>query len=275
MTDRRLTPANDRVAHISLRGAVDAPRFVSGTPARIAVPLTDLCATPGGARDRQLLMGAEVLVLDRQEGHAFLRAEADGYCGYVAESALAPPMAATHWVAAPSTHLFSAPSIKVRDVALLSLGARVRVTDTAGSLAQTPDGWVPRQHLRALGDWRDDPVSVAESLIGSPYLWGGNSRSGIDCSGLVQVAYFACGRACPGDSDLQMAGLGTALPATEPLRRGDLLFWKGHVALVCDGDRLIHANGHSMNVAYEDIAGCLARIERTDAGTYLGARRPA
>ena len=158
---------------------------------------------------------------------------------------------------------------------VLALGARVRVTDTAGSLAQTPDGWVPRQHLRALGDWRDDPVSVAESLIGSPYLWGGNSRSGIDCSGLVQVAYFACGRACPGDSDLQMAGLGTALPATEPLRRGDLLFWKGHVALVCDGDRLIHANGHSMNVAYEDIAGCLARIERTDAGTYLGARRPA
>lgn len=274
MTDRRLTPANGRVAHVSLRGTIDAPRFVDGTPARVAMPLSDLLASPGGTRDRQLLSGAEVLVLDRHDGHAFVQAKADGYCGYIAEAALAPPQKATHWVAAPATHLYPAASIKARETALLSLGARVTATGTEGKLVRTADGWIPRQHLRALEDWADDPVSVAESLIGTPYLWGGNSRSGIDCSGLVQIAYFACGRACPGDSDLQQASLGVALPRSEPLRRGDLLFWKGHVALACDGMRLIHANGHSMSVAYEGISECIARIERAGEGAYLGARRP-
>lgn len=274
MSDRRLTPANEHVAHVSLRGALEGRKFVPGTPARLAVPLADLCATPGGARDRQLLMGAALLVLDRQDGWAFLRAEADGYCGWVVEAALAPARAPSHWVSAPATHLYPEPSVRQRELTLLSLGARVSVTEAQGNFARTPEGWIPRAHLRALGDWADDPVDVAESLLGTPYLWGGNSRSGVDCSGLVQLAYAACGRPCPGDSDLQHAALGAPLPPGAALRRGDLLFWKGHVALVCDGARLIHANGHSMNVAHEGLAECLARIEAAGEGPFLGARRP-
>lgn len=272
MTDRRLTPANGRVAHVSLRGKVEAARYVEGEPARLAVPLADLCASPGGARDRQVLMGAAVLVLDRADGHAFVQAEADGYCGWLAEGALAPARPATHWVAALATHLYPGPSIKLRERALLSLGARVTVTGGEGMFAATPEGFIPRQHLRALGDWAEDPVAVAESLLGTPYLWGGNSRSGIDCSGLVQLAFAACGRACPADSDQQARALGHPVDLAQ-VRRGDLFFWKGHVALACDASTLIHANGHSMSVAREGIKACLSRIAAAGEGGFLGLRR--
>src|SRR5690606_15176976 len=128
-----LTPANERVAHISLRGALEGRKFVTGTPARLTVPLADLCAAPGGARDRQLLMGAALLVLDRQDGWAFLRAEADGYCGWVGEAALALARASSHRVSAPATHLYHEPSVRQRELALLSLGAQVSVTEAQGN----------------------------------------------------------------------------------------------------------------------------------------------
>jgi cell wall-associated NlpC family hydrolase len=149
----------------------------------------------------------------------------------------------------------------------------VTVTGAAGAFAETPQGFVPRTHLRPLGDWAADPATVAESLLGTPYLWGGNSRAGMDCSGLVQLAFHACGRACPADSDLQQA-VGAALPEDVPPRRNDLLFWKGHVALVLDSSRLIHANGHSMSVVTEGIAECFARIAAQGGGPVTARRRP-
>lgn len=270
--DRRLTPYSGRVALEELRGLVVAERFVAGEAAVVAVPVTDLCATAGGARDRQLLLGAAVTVVDRAGAWAFVRALRDGYCGWVAAAALAGPEVATHWVAAPATHLYSAARVQARESAALSLGARLVVTGEAGAFLETTRGFVPKVHLRALGDWLADPVTVAEALLGSPYLWGGNTRVGLDCSGLVQLAFHACGRDCPGDSDLQRA-LGAEIAADAPLRRGDLLFWKGHVALVMDAARLIHANGHSMSVAVEGIADCIARIAAQGGGAVTARRR--
>lgn len=217
MNDRRLTPANGRVAHVSLKRRVKAERFVAGEPARVAVALADLLARPGGPRDRQVLMGERVNVLDRDGGFAFVQAEKDGYCGYLAEGALAGDRAATHWVAAPATHLYREPSLKTPEVAYLTMGARLTIVAEHPRFLETADGFfAPRPHLRELGDWAADPAAVAESLLGTPYLWGGNSRSGIDCSGLVQAALLACGRPCPGDSDLQEAGVGTALAEGTP-----------------------------------------------------------
>lgn len=267
MTDRRLTPANGRVAHVSLRGQVAADTFVEGELARVAAPLADLCAAPGGARDRQLLAGAAFLVLERRDGWAFGRAEADGYVGWLAEAALAGWVAPTHRMAAPATHLYPAPDLKARETARLSLGAHLTVTGATGAFLRTDTGaFVPAAHLRPLGAWEDDPVRVAESLIGTPYLWGGNSRDGIDCSGLVQAALFACGRPCPGDSDLQAAALGRPLPAGAALRRGDLAFWPGHVGWLADAGTLLHANAHHMAVAAEPLAGAVARIAEAGGG---------
>lgn len=267
--DRRLTPATPRIAHSSLKGRVDVPVYTDGTEMRVAMPVVDLLRAPGGARDRQLLLGEGFTVIDRHEGHAFGFATKDGYCGWLPDAALSRGPTPSHWVCTPATHLYPEPRVQAPELAALSLGAQVAVTALHGKWAETSTGFIPASHLRALGDWLTDPVAVAESLLGTPYLWGGNSRAGIDCSGLAQLAFWACGVAIPGDSDLQQS----AGAEVETLRRGDLIFWKGHVALIVDDARLIHANGHSMSVAYEDTAACIARIEAQEGRPVTHRRR--
>ncbi len=275
MTDPRMTPTNGRVAHVSLRGRVAAAAYVEGTWASVAVPLANLLARPDGPRDRQVLMGDRVLVFERGDRHAFVQAEKDGFCGYLATEVLGADMTATHWVAVPATHLYATPSIKLHEIATLSFGARLIICAEHARFFETSNGlFVPRQHLRPVGRHLNDTVHVAEMFLGTPYLWGGNSRAGIDCSGLVQAALLACGIPCPGDSDLQFAALGHALSQQEKLRRGDLLFWKGHVAMVVDDARIIHANGFRMAVTYEGISDALARIAGDEgADAFWGARR--
>lgn len=270
--DRRLTPANDRAALAHLRGVVDAPQYVAGTAARILWPLADLLARPDGPRDRQLVLGDGVTVIDRHAGWAFVQAAKDGYCGYLPEAALGPDFTPTHWLAAPASHAYPEPRVQSPARHPLYLGSQVRVTGLQGAWAETPAGFIPAPHLRAQGDLCQDPVCVAQSLLNAPYLWGGNSAAGIDCSGLVQGALLACGITCPGDSDQQQA-LGHALPDDAALRRGDLVFWRGHVALVSGPDQIIHANGYSMSVAYEPLSAAIARIENSNGGPVTARRR--
>lgn len=267
--DRRLTPATDTVAHVSLQGRVTAQRFTEGETLRVQVPLVDLLRTPQGPRDRQLMLGDAFTVIDRSQGHAFGFSVKDGYCGWLPDSVLAQGPEPTHWIASVGTHLYSAPRVQQAELAL-PMAAKVRVSGQDGKYAKADIGYVPASHLRAIGDWLSDPVSVAEGFLGTPYLWGGNSRAGLDCSGLVQIAHSACGIAVPGDADLQeMVGR----VAQGQFTRGDLLFWKGHVALVVDADRVIHANGHTMSVAYEGTHACIARIEDAEGLTLRSHRR--
>ena len=266
-------PFSGRVALTALRGHLQAEAFTEGHSAAIAVPVADLLAAPHGARDRQVLLGDVVMVIETRDSFSFVQAAKDGYCGWVASPALGPVQIPTHWVAARSSHLYTAPKVQAPEVSALPMGAQVRVLSTNGSFAKTAFGYVPLPHLRALTDRPRDPVQVAEGLIGVPYLWGGNSASGLDCSGLVQGAYLACGLPCPADSDLQQA-LGAPLDANAALQRGDLLFWKGHVAMIVDAARLIHANGHTMSVAYEETSVCIARISAQGGGSVTARRRP-
>ena len=273
VTDRRLTPATARVAHVSLQGLIDAPHWTEGEPAEIALPLTDLRRAPGGARDRQLILGDAFLVIDRDADHAFGMALKDGYCGWVIDGALCPPTKVTHFVAVLGSHLYPEPRVRAEANGSLTLGTRLRVTGQQGAFADTPHGFVPVAHLRRLGDWHQDPADIAGLFLGVPYLWGGNSRDGLDCSGLVQAAMLACGRACPGDSDLQQA-VGAALDGSEPLQRGDLVFWRGHVAMMLDAGTLIHANGHHMAVVAEALRAVAARIADAGVGPVVALRRP-
>ena len=274
MTDRRITPANGRVAHVSLRGQIEADRYVEGTPAQIAVPVANLLARPNGPRDRQLLFGETVLVLDRDADFAFIRADKDGYCGYLAEPDLTAAQQATHWVSAPASILYQGAGLKTPDVMALSHGARLTISADRGDFLETGDGlFVPRPHIRDLGNWLSDPAAVAEAFLGTPYLWGGNSFTGIDCSGLIQAALVACGMRCPGDSDLQEKALGRPLSPDARYARGDLFFWPGHVAMAVSADRLIHANGYQSAVGYETIAECIARIDAQGEGPLTGRRR--
>jgi len=271
MSDRRFERANGRVAHESLRGKRSARAYVAGDWARVAAPLADLRAAPGGPRDRQLLHGARFCVLDRDAGHAFGFHQGDGYCGWLDAGALGADHAVTHWVCAPATHVYRDADIKSPDTAALSFGARVQVLAIEGAFAHGSQGHLPARHLRALGDWLADPVEAARCFLGTPYLWGGNSRAGIDCSGLVQAARNACGLPCPPDSDLQAAMPGeTVEPGQEA--PGDLVFWKGHVAMVSAPGMIIHANAWHMSVVEEPLNDAEARIAASGAAVRLRLR---
>lgn len=270
--DHRLTPATETTARDTLRGLLDRPNWTGGQAARIAVTVTDLCRQPGGARDRQVIFGTDITVIETRADWCFVQSSLDGYCGWLRHDAISggtPPL--THRLHAAASHIYPEPDIKTKQLGWLTMNSRLSVTGTKGRFARLADGgYVPLQHITDTDD--TDPVAVAERLLHTPYLWGGNSRAGIDCSGLVQAAATACGLVCPGDSDLQRTAFP---PATGDMRRGDLLFWPGHIAMVSGPDMMIHANANAMAVCHEPISAAKARIDAAGEGPFLDARRPA
>ncbi|MEO9779238.1 MAG: NlpC/P60 family protein [Sedimentitalea sp.] len=273
MNDPRLTPANNRVAAAHLSDVAPSLSRVTGTPCQVVRPVVDLLRAPDGARDRQLLWGERVDLYEDHAGMSFVRAHKDGYVGYVDSAALRPSEPVTHWVSAPACHLYQDANIKSPDRHMLSFGSLVNVVGEADRLAETPFGFIPRVHLRPIGETMDDPVKVAELFLGTPYLWGGNSRSGIDCSGLVQTALLASGHECPGDTDMQQSALGRDVTQEGDYQRGDLLYWKGHVAMVVHTDSLIHANGTHMAVVHEPIRAAIDRIDGQGQGPVIAHKR--
>jgi len=275
--DPRVTPARPDLASRHLQGQVEAARFVDGTVREVrdeSAPLRREPA-PDAALDTEALKGERVTVYETdEEGWCWGQLERDGYVGWLPANALtAPGPPATHWVRVLRTLAFPGASIKLPPIAAYAMGCRLAVQRTEGPFAVTPSGYVPARHLAPLDVHETDFVAVAERFLGAPYLWGGKTSLGIDCSGLVQVALHACGAACPRDSDMQERALGAAVAADAAgLRRGDLVFWKGHVAIVRDGATLLHANGYHMAAAVEGSAAAVERL-RPIAGEITSARR--
>ena len=233
--------------------------------------------SPDAPLDTEALKGERVSVYETEEGWARGKLEADGYMGFLPARALSAPGAPpTHKVAALRTLVFPGPSIKLPPLEALPLGSRLAVARIEAPFAITASGgYVPARHLVAIDDTESDFVAVAERFLGAPYLWGGKTSLGLDCSGLVQVALTACGVPCPRDSHMQEKALGRAFaPAIDlgELRRGDLLFWHRHVAIVRDATSLIHANAFHMAVAVEPIETAIARI-RTAGSEVTSMRR--
>ncbi|MEE2946541.1 MAG: NlpC/P60 family protein [Pseudomonadota bacterium] len=273
MKDRRLTPANKRVADPSLESVWPGVSYVDPEPYAVNWPLVDLMNAPEGHRDRQLLFGETVGLYETHEGWAFVRSDKDGYVGYVPKSSLAHSPEATHRISAAATHVYEQADFKSRDRMRLSHGCLLHGMGNENGFLKIAEGYVPMVHCSPVGEHPSDPVSVAKTFLDTPYLWGGNSRFGIDCSGLVQAAFTECGVACAGDSDLQEDMLGYELPADAELKRNDLLFWKGHVAMIVDETRLIHANAHHMAVSFENTNDAIARIERQGDGPVTSRKR--
>jgi len=276
MDDPRLTPARPDLAAKYLEGKVKAARFVEGEAFEIADALAPLRERPSteAALSTQALKGERVTIYDRDgEGFAWGQLNSDGYVGWLPDRALAKPGdKPTHKVTAIRTFAFPGPSIKLPPAETLVMGALVGVIREDGPFAVTREGWyLPRPHLGGIDRFVEDFVAGAECFVGTPYLWGGKSSLGIDCSGLVQVALNASGTGCPRDSDMQQQGLGRLLGPNQSgqLKRGDLMFWKGHVAIVRDADTIVHANAHHMATAIENTGDAIARIKA--AGSEITA----
>jgi cell wall-associated NlpC family hydrolase len=268
MDDPRLTPARPDLAAKYLEGKVEAARFVSGETFDIVDAIAPLREGPSADAWllTQALRGERVTIYDRNgEGWAWGQLNRDGYVGWLPDSSLVKPDAApTHKITALRTFAFPGPSIKLPPLDTLVMDSWLAVTREDGAFAVTRQGWyLPRQHLGLLDRFEKDFVGVAERFVGTPYLWGGKTSLGIDCSGLVQISLNAAGTGCPRDSDMQQDSLGRALDQAESkkFQRGDLIFWKGHVAIARDAETIVHANAHHMATAIENTSDAIARIK--------------
>ncbi|MFO1034039.1 MAG: NlpC/P60 family protein [Hyphomicrobiales bacterium] len=263
--DKRLFAFRADLAEDSLRGRIDAARFTTGIPSRVISPMASVKREPrpDAMQLTQALHGEDVTVFEDVNGWSWIKLKADGYVGYMESAALAPaaePL--THEVAVPSSLCYRAPDLKTQPVRAMPLLSRFAMTAEVNGYRVAANGdALYARHLRPLGSGTGDFVAVAEQFLRVPYLWGGKSVAGIDCSGLVQLSLLATGGTAPRDSDMQEEGLGQSLKPQEKLRRGDLVFWPGHVGIMADGENLLHANAHHMMVVIEPLAAVTARSE--------------
>jgi len=262
--DPRLNAFRPEIAAKHLQGQVEAERFVEGTRYQVVEPATTLRRAPSheARLDSEILLGERVMIYEtNEEGWAWGQLETDGYVGWLSANAVSQTIVApTHKVSVPRALAFPGPDIKLPPVTALPMGAMLAVAQQDERFAVTASGWhVPKTHLAPIKARRPDFVAVAEQFLGVPYLWGGKTSLGLDCSGLVQISLQVAGIACPRDCDMQELTLGK-LSSLASLRRGDLIFWKGHVAIARDPESVIHANAHHMLVAIEPATEAISRI---------------
>ena len=273
--DPRITPWRDGIAARSLEGVLEAEVYLDPKAMSCMAAATAIRAAASADAEQmdQLLFGERFEVLEEEGDWLFGQAARDGYVGFVHAPALQPAGAMpTHRVSALRTYAFAEASIKSRAIGPYSINSLVTVEAVEGKLAKvTGAGWMTVAHLSPIGQFEDDWAAVAERFVGAPYLWGGRESLGLDCSGLTQQALFACGRACPRDTDQQQA-IGLEIDAAD-FGRGDLVFWKGHVALGLGDGRIVHANGHHMATAIEPLSEAIARIDGAGSGQPTGYRR--
>ena len=277
LPDPRINAYRDDLAAECLRGQVDVPNYTAGEIRQVVAASAPLRKAPrfDAVLESEVLLGERVTVYAENEGWAWAQAEQDSYVGYIPSDALDAELTApTHRVSARCTHLYPAPDIKSLPLDYLSMNAALAVAEELGRFVRLTDGrFAIASHLSPLSATAGDFVAVAERFLGTPYLWGGRTSNGLDCSSLVQLSLQAAGVACPRDTDMQEAALGEPHDRSA-YARGDLIFWNGHLGILLDGDRLLHANAHHMAVAVEPVAEAVSRIEASE-GPVTSVRRGA
>jgi len=278
LPDPRLHAYRADLAANRLRGLVEAERFVTGEPRQVVAASLPLRREPrfDSTLDTEALKGETVTLYAEGEGWAWVQIDRDRYVGYMPSDGLSPKIIApTHKIAALRSYVYSEPDGKSPTLDLLSLNAFITARAEEGRFrALEGGGYVVACHTLPVGEMADDPVAIAETFVGTPYLWGGRTSIGLDCSGLVQLAAEAAGLSAPRDADMQAAELGEPVSWRDgaELSRGDLVFWDGHVGIMTSGTQLLHANAHHMAVELEPFVAAKERIKQAGY-EVIGVRR--
>lgn len=268
--DPRLHAFRPDLADVKLQGRVDANKFAAGVPMEVVVPIAPLHreASPAAMQTTQALFGERLMAFEVAGDWVWGQLTHDRYVGYIAKASVSRELTnPTHRVSVPATFLYPLPDIKSQPPVSLPMNARLAIVESDQKFSKLSNGQhVYTKHIRLLSDPETDFVGVAEKFIHVPYYWGGKTSQGLDCSGLVQTALEACGTFSPRDTDMQETQLGQSVLINDldGLRRGDLVFWKGHVGIMADQKTLLHANGHHMMTVKEPLSEAITRI----AGTY-------
>jgi cell wall-associated NlpC family hydrolase len=279
--DPRLNAFRRDLADAALRNRIDVPRYAEGRPARIKAGRAPLRCEPTATSrmGSELLFGETVSIFETRDGWSWVQSQEDGYVGYVRADFLGEAgEAATHWISALRSFIFSKPDIKSPVLEVLSMNSPIRVTARKERfVAVEGGGYVWADHIADLHDYEEDHAAVALRFLGTPYLWGGRSSIGLDCSGLVQMALARCGKEAPRDSDMQSRQVGENVPFGgdgSVLRHGDLVFWDGHVGFWLDGGDFVHANATDMMVTRGPFVNIARQIREATGVDVTVVRRP-
>lgn len=263
--DRRITAARPDLAAAHLKGIIAAERYREGRVKQVTASFVGLRSAPSADAmlETELLFGEIFTVYELKNGWVWGQAALDSHVGYAPADAFSDTVTVpTHRVNARATPLLTAADVKQPSRAILPMNAKLQVVEPGGRFSRLADGaFISSAHIAALDSRAPDWVAVVEGFLGVPYVWGGKTFAGIDCSGLIQTALEAAGTQAPRDTDLMEDALGAPIALDAPLQRGDLIFWKGHMGALLDAQRLIHASGYHMQVVIEDFPTARARIE--------------
>ncbi len=277
--DPRINAYRPDLADAELMGRVEAAAYSAGAPGRVLSGRLALMCTPddNGRMGSELLFGERVTVFETRDGWAWLQSREDGYVGYARADKLGELNGVpTHRVSALRTFLYASPDLKSPVLEMLSMNARLSVGNHDKGFAELASGgWVWASHISTAEEHEDDHAAVALRFLETPYLWGGRSSIGLDCSGLVQMALARCGKAATRDSDMQ-AAIGEPVPFDGDetlLTHGDLIFWPGHVGIWLEGGDFVHANATDMKVSRAPFAAIARHIEDTTGDKVTAVRR--